>query len=55
MSIEDLLGTIVLTSDSTTGEEVLVLRRGPLAEAYEEGDWLLLDELNLAPPEALQV
>lgn len=53
--MESLTGAMVLTSDRSTGEEDLVLRRGPLAEAYEEGHWLLLDELNLAPPEALQV
>lgn len=55
MTTEDLTGAMVLAVDPVTGIEAPTMRRQPLAEAYEDGHWLLLDELNLAPDEALQV
>ncbi|KAF7795347.1 hypothetical protein EIP86_006504 [Pleurotus ostreatoroseus] len=48
--IQEYLGTYV--SDPTTGK--LVFRDGLLVRALREGDWIVLDELNLAPTDVLE-
>ena len=48
--IQEYLGTYV--SDSTTGK--LVFRDGLLIRALRRGDWIVLDELNLAPTDVLE-
>ncbi len=50
VGVDDLIGRVTIESDG-----VLRFRRQPFTEAYEEGHWLLLDELNLAPDPVLQV
>ncbi|VDB91850.1 unnamed protein product [Peniophora sp. CBMAI 1063] len=48
--IQEYLGTYV--SDPETG--ALVWRDGLLVQALRQGDWLVLDELNLAPTDVLE-
>lgn len=48
--IQEYLGTYV--SDPTTGK--LVFKDGLLVRALREGDWIVLDELNLAPTDVLE-
>ncbi|KZV73642.1 hypothetical protein PENSPDRAFT_268056 [Peniophora sp. CONT] len=48
--IQEYLGTYV--SDPATG--ALVWRDGLLVQALRQGDWLVLDELNLAPTDVLE-
>ena len=48
--IQEYLGTYV--SDPTTGK--LVFRDGLLVRALRRGDWIVLDELNLAPTDVLE-
>lgn len=38
----------------TTPQGALVFHEGPLIMAARKGSWILLDELNLAPPEVLE-
>ena len=45
----DLLGSFVGDGDS-----LLKFVKGKFVKAYEEGYWLLLDEINLASKEVLQ-
>ncbi|KAK3242164.1 hypothetical protein CYMTET_48122 [Cymbomonas tetramitiformis] len=63
IAIEDLVGRVMLPGarqadwchgggDGDRSGPTFTL--GPFARAYSEGHWLLLDELNLAPDEALQ-
>ena len=47
----DLLGSFVGDGDSLSG---LKFVKGKFVKAYEEGYWLLLDEINLASKEVLQ-
>ncbi len=47
-SFEDLIGRRLLRDNH------LVWAPGPFAVAFARGDWLLLDELNLAPDDVLQ-
>ncbi len=49
------MGRIMTCKDTVTGHETLRFQPGPLAAALQAGAWLLLDELNLAPDEVLQV
>ena len=39
----------------TDQEGRLVFQEGPLVKALRGGDWLVLDELNLAPSEVLEM
>ncbi|THH00190.1 hypothetical protein EW026_g2319 [Hermanssonia centrifuga] len=48
--IQEYLGTYV--SDPTTGK--LVFKDGLLVRALRNGDWIVLDELNLAPTDVLE-
>ena len=48
--IQEYLGTYV--SDPKTGK--LVFREGILVKAVRNGDWIVLDELNLAPTDVLE-
>ena len=48
--IQEYLGTYV--SETQTGR--LVYREGILVQAVRNGDWLVLDELNLAPTDVLE-
>ncbi|CCL98515.1 uncharacterized protein FIBRA_00514 [Fibroporia radiculosa] len=48
--IQEYLGTYV--SDAVTGK--LVFRDGLLVQALRNGDWIVLDELNLAPTDVLE-
>lgn len=47
ISIDDLLGKVVLSTDAT-GQETFRFSPGPFTVAFRDGTWLLLDELNLA-------
>jgi len=49
MDSKSLLGTYACTS--TPGE--FVWQPGPLAQAVQQGRWLLVEDINLAPPEVL--
>ncbi|CAD7955682.1 unnamed protein product, partial [Amoebophrya sp. A120] len=48
--LQEYLGQYVC--DSATGS--LVFQEGPLVKAARNGDWVILDELNLAPTEILE-
>ncbi|KAF9651347.1 P-loop containing nucleoside triphosphate hydrolase protein [Thelephora ganbajun] len=48
--IQEYLGTYI--SDSTTGR--LIFQDGLLVRALRRGDWIVLDELNLAPTDVLE-
>ena len=48
--IQEYLGTYV--SDPTSGK--LVFKDGLLVQALRRGDWIVLDELNLAPTDVLE-
>lgn len=48
--IQEYIGTYV--SDPTTGK--LVFKDGLLVRALRNGDWIVLDELNLAPTDVLE-
>ncbi len=47
ITIDDLLGKVVLAADSY-GSETFLFLPGPFTSAFRDGKWLLLDELNLA-------
>lgn len=47
--ISEYLGTYIASADGT-----LVFQEGPLVQAARHGDWVVLDELNLAPPDILE-
>ena len=47
--VSDYLGAYVTDADGN-----VVFQEGPLVRAARCGDWVLLDELNLAPPEVLE-
>lgn len=48
--IQEYIGTYV--SDTTSGK--LVFQEGVLVRALRRGDWIVLDELNLAPTDVLE-
>ncbi|GBG29381.1 Dynein heavy chain, cytoplasmic [Hondaea fermentalgiana] len=50
---EQLFGSIIPRS-TEDGKRVFEWQDGPLIEALKSKKWLLLDELNLAPPETLE-
>jgi len=52
ITIDDLLGKMALVM--TPDGEDFQLQKQPFTEAFEQGKWLLLDELNLAPDIVLQ-
>lgn len=47
--LAEYLGAYVATADGS-----LVFREGPVVQAARAGNWVVLDELNLAPPEVLE-
>lgn len=47
--LTEYLGSYVATPDGS-----LVFSEGPLVRAARQGHWILLDELNLAPPDVLE-
>ena len=51
-TIADLIGSISLVHRD--GAEQLEFRPGPFTQAFKDGRWILLDEMNLAPDEVLQ-
>uniref|UniRef100_A0A0G4GEL3 Midasin n=1 Tax=Chromera velia CCMP2878 TaxID=1169474 RepID=A0A0G4GEL3_9ALVE len=51
--VEDLVGSMTIKSD-IGGGELFEFEMRPFATAFEQGHWLLLDELNLAPPSVLK-
>ena len=54
ITVDDLLGKITLSLNPTSMKEEFMFVKQPFAAAYENGVWLLLDELNLAPDNVLQ-
>ena len=52
---DDLLGRVMLCTDGPQGREHFKFQPQPFTEAFQGGHWLLLDELNLAPEQVLQV
>ncbi len=48
--LQEYLGTYV-----SNAQGKLVFQEGPLVEAVRKGHWIVLDELNLAPSEVLEV
>ena len=54
ITIDDLLGKMALVTTPGGGEEDFQFQKQPFTGAYEQGKWLLLDELNLAPDNVLQ-
>ncbi|EAY22716.1 hypothetical protein TVAG_476450 [Trichomonas vaginalis G3] len=50
-SVEQLLGRVTLDS---TGNEVTKFEEGPYTKAFRTGGSLIIDEINLAPPDVLQ-
>ncbi len=49
------MARMVLRKDPSSGEETPDLELQPFSVAFREGHWLLLDEINLAPDNVLQV
>ena len=54
VTIDDLLGKVTLMKDLKTNKDIFEFQLSPFAAAFEKGDWLLLDEMNLAPDNVLQ-
>eukprot|EP00467_Chlorarachnion_reptans_P010801 CAMPEP_0114502740 /NCGR_PEP_ID=MMETSP0109-20121206/9264_1 /TAXON_ID=29199 /ORGANISM="Chlorarachnion reptans, Strain CCCM449" /LENGTH=7408 /DNA_ID=CAMNT_0001680699 /DNA_START=96 /DNA_END=22323 /DNA_ORIENTATION=+ len=52
-TLEHLLGSIIPTIEN--GKRVFKRKPGKLIQAMEENKWILFDEINLAPPEVLQL
>jgi midasin (ATPase involved in ribosome maturation) len=53
VTIDDLLGKVILVSRQD-GSEDFEFCAQPFTQAFSQGKWLLLDELNLAPDLVLQ-
>ena len=54
MTIDDLLGKLAICVNEKTGKEGFEFVQQPFTIAFEQGKWLLLDELNLAQDIVLQ-
>ncbi len=54
ITVDDLLGKTTLGLNPVTSKEEFAYVKQPFTKAYENGQWLLLDELNLAPDNVLQ-
>ena len=54
VAIDDLLGKVTIVKDIRTNKDTFEFQLSPFAIAFKEGDWLLLDEMNLAPDNVLQ-
>eukprot|EP00899_Mesostigma_viride_P017506 jgi/Mesvir1/25757/Mv01936-RA.1 len=54
ITAEDLVGKISLVSAGDGSREAFEFRAAPFTVAFKRGEWLLLDELNLAPDSVLQ-
>ncbi|CAF4036986.1 unnamed protein product [Rotaria sp. Silwood2] len=54
VSIDDLFGKVSLIVDSMTCSTIFKFVDGPFTEAFSNGYWLLLDELNLAQDTVLR-
>lgn len=52
-TLQQLLGGVMPRIDPATGARVFSWQDGKLLAALRSGRWLLLDEINLAPPEVL--
>ncbi len=52
--ISDLLGTDLPTDDKTQFSPRFIFKEGVFLQAMQNGDWVLLDELNLAPQTILE-
>lgn len=51
----EFLGEKTVEIDETTGQNHVVFKYGILAKAMKRGWWLLIDEIDMAPPEVLTV
>ena len=54
VTIDDLLAKVAIIKDINTSSDTFEFQLSPFAVAFEEGHWLLLDEMNLAPDNVLQ-
>ena len=54
INIDDLLGKVMFSKDAATNRDVIQFQLRPFSQAFKEGFWLLLDEMNLAPDSVLQ-
>ena len=54
ITVDDLLGKTMLATKPGTSKEELTYVKQPFTTAFESGQWLLLNELNLAPDNVLQ-
>ena len=54
VTIDDFLGKVSITKDVKTNKDTFEFQLSPFSVAFQEGHWLLLDEMNLAPDNVLQ-
>ena len=54
VTVDDLLGKVTIVKNVMTNEDTFEFQLSPFAIAFKEGNWLLLDEMNLAPDNVLQ-
>ncbi|GEM_PF-2253114 len=52
--ITEIIGGFKPCSDPNTGKQIYVWKDGIVVEAMRKGQWLLLDEMNLANPDILE-